>query len=62
VPRTRSAIRKVILQGMRESGEAYGAWSVPNWAAVALTASEHAMSTMAIGCWLDASPASKLSP
>jgi integrase len=54
VPRTRSAIRKVILQGMRESDEAYGAWSVPTWAAVARTAGEHAMSTMAIGCWLGA--------
>ena len=54
VPRTRSAIRKVMLQGMRESGAAYGAWSVPTWAAVARTAGEHAMSTMAIGCWLGA--------
>src|SRR5258707_1080242 len=54
VARTRSAIRKVILQGMCESGEAYGTWSVPTWAAVARTAGEHAMSTMAIGCWLGA--------
>jgi len=54
VPRTRSAIRNVILQGMRESGEAYGEWSLSRWADVARTAGEHAMSTMAIGCWLGA--------
>lgn len=39
---------------MRESGEAYGEWSLFRWAAVAPTAGEHAMSTMAIGCWLGA--------
>lgn len=54
VARTRSAIRKVILQGLREHGEGYGAWDVPTWAAVAHTAGEHAMSTMAIGCLLGA--------
>ena len=38
VQRTRSTIRKVILQGMRESGAAYGTWDVATWAAVARTA------------------------
>lgn len=48
---------------MRESGEAYGEWSLSRWAAVAPTAGEHAIvlvAILAVG-WAH-SPASRLSP
>ncbi len=53
-PRTRSAIRRVLLREMVISGEAYGAWDPPTWVTVARTAGEHAASTLAVGCFLGA--------
>jgi hypothetical protein len=54
VKRTRSIIRHVLLQGIRTLDSAYGAWDVATWWAIARTAREHAMSTMAIGCFMGA--------